>query len=86
MPLKFFFTGGTESEDGGVESRQSVKERVRQIIDGEDKHHPLSDEEVAEQLNERVRPVHRPAHGHEVPQGARASRRRASAASGRRFS
>jgi len=51
VPLKFFFTGGTESEDGGVESRQSVKERVRQIIDAEEKHRPLSDDEVAERLN-----------------------------------
>jgi len=51
VPLKFFFTGGTESEDGGVESRQSVKERVRQIIEGEEKHRPLSDDEVAERLN-----------------------------------
>jgi RNA polymerase sigma-54 factor len=47
VPLKFFFTGGTENEDGGVESRLSVKERVRQIIDAEDKHNPLSDDEVA---------------------------------------
>jgi RNA polymerase sigma-54 factor len=47
VPLKFFFTGGTENEDGGVESRLSVKERVRQIIEEEDKRTPLSDDEVA---------------------------------------
>jgi RNA polymerase sigma-54 factor len=51
VPLKFFFTGGTENEGGGVESRVSVKERVRQIIDGEDKAAPLSDDEVAERLS-----------------------------------
>ncbi len=51
VPLKFFFTGGTESEDGGVESRQSVKERVRTIIEGEDKSSPMSDDEVADRLN-----------------------------------
>lgn len=51
VPLKFFFTGGTENEEGGVESRQSVKERVRQIIESEEKHRPLSDDEVAERLN-----------------------------------
>ena len=51
VPLKFFFTGGTESEDGGVESRHSVKERVRQIIDAEEKQRPLSDDEVADRLN-----------------------------------
>lgn len=53
VPLKFFFTGGTENEDGGVESRLSVKERVRQIIDEEDSTSPLSDDEVAERLKEK---------------------------------
>jgi RNA polymerase sigma-54 factor len=51
VPLKFFFTGGTENDDGGVESRVSIKERVRQIIDAEDKANPLSDDEVAERLS-----------------------------------
>ena len=49
--LKFFFTGGTENEDGGVESRLSVKERVREIIAREQKGEPLSDDQVAEQLS-----------------------------------
>jgi RNA polymerase sigma-54 factor len=53
VPLKFFFTGGTENEDGGVESRLSVKERVRELIEDEDKHSPLSDDEVAERLKQR---------------------------------
>lgn len=53
FPLKYFFTGGTENEDGGVESRLSVKERVRQLIEAEDKHNPLSDDEVAERLKDQ---------------------------------
>jgi RNA polymerase sigma-54 factor len=53
VPLKFFFTGGTENEDGGVESRLSVKERVRELIGDEDKQNPLSDDEVAERLKDR---------------------------------
>ena len=53
VPLKFFFTGGTENEDGGIESRLSVKERVRDLIEEEDKHSPLSDDEVAERLKDR---------------------------------
>ena len=52
VPLKFFFTGGTENDDGGVESRVSIKERVRQIVEGEDKANPLSDDEVAERLTQ----------------------------------
>ena len=50
MPLKFFFTGGTENDDGGVESRVSIKERVRQIVATEDRANPLSDDEVADRL------------------------------------
>ncbi len=52
VPLKFFFTGGTENDDGGVESRVSIKERVKQIIAGEDVASPLSDDEVAAHLSQ----------------------------------
>ena len=52
FPLKFFFTGGTTAEDGTVESRMSVKQRVKDIIDNEDKSNPLSDDEIAERLKE----------------------------------
>lgn len=48
--LKFFFSGATKSVDGGVESRSSVKQRVKEIIDGEDKKAPLSDEEIVKRL------------------------------------
>jgi len=51
VPLKFFFTGGTENDDGGVESRVSIKERVKQIIAAEDVASPLSDDEVAAHLS-----------------------------------
>jgi len=50
VPLKFFFTGGAETADGETMSRFSVKEKVREIIENEDKKSPLSDEQVAEQL------------------------------------
>ena len=50
FPLKFFFTGGTRTTDGHVRSRKSVKELVRTVIDNEDKHNPLSDDEVAARL------------------------------------
>jgi RNA polymerase sigma-54 factor len=48
--LKYFFTGGTESDDGSVESRASVKQKVLAIIEAEDKANPLSDEEIADRL------------------------------------
>lgn len=52
FPLKFFFTGGTENDDGAVESRVSIKERVRAIIGAEDAAAPLSDDDVARRLTE----------------------------------
>jgi RNA polymerase sigma-54 factor len=50
--LKYFFTGATASVDGGVESRASVKQRVKEIIDAEDKRKPLSDEAIVTKLKE----------------------------------
>ena len=46
-PMKFFFTGGTVSQDGTMESTVSIKQKVRDIIEKEDKRHPLSDEDIA---------------------------------------
>ncbi len=47
VPLKFFFTGGAETADGETVSRRSVRQRVKSIIDDEDKQSPMSDEQVA---------------------------------------
>ena len=52
FPLKYFFSGGTIAEDGSVESRVSVKQRVKDIVDNEDKSAPLSDDEIATKLKE----------------------------------
>ena len=50
--MKFFFTGGTVSQDGTMESTVSVKQKVRDIVDKEDKSRPLSDEEIARILKD----------------------------------
>jgi len=50
FPLRSFFTGGTESGNGEATSWDSVKARVKEIIDGEDKRKPLSDEAIAAKL------------------------------------
>jgi len=50
FPMKFFFSGATESSSGGAESRVSVKKRVEEIISREDRSKPLSDEDIAEKL------------------------------------
>jgi RNA polymerase sigma-54 factor len=49
FPLKKFFTGATEGA-AGTESTVAVKERVKEIIDAEDKASPLSDEDIATRL------------------------------------
>lgn len=51
FPMKFFFTGAAPGgETAGLESRDSVRNKVQEIIAGEDKQKPLSDEEVVEKL------------------------------------
>lgn len=52
FPLRYFFTGGTDTTDGDTTSWDSVKERVRMIIDEEDKKKPHSDDQVASLLQE----------------------------------
>ncbi len=53
VPLKYFFTGGAETNDGETMSRLSVKQRVKDIIQGEDPKNPLSDEQVADMLKQQ---------------------------------
>lgn len=47
FPLRYFFTGGTETEDGESMGWDRVKTRVREIVDAEDHKHPLSDDQIA---------------------------------------
>ncbi|MGD2109087.1 MAG: RNA polymerase factor sigma-54 [Phycisphaerae bacterium] len=46
-PLRYFFTGGTETEDGESMGWDRVKTRVRELIDAEDKKTPLNDDQIA---------------------------------------
>ena len=48
--MKYFFTGGTSGGNGEQASWSSIKQRIRQVIDEEDKRNPLSDEGLAEKL------------------------------------
>ncbi len=50
FPLRYFFTGGTETDQGDSVSWDAVKARVQQIVDSEAKDHPLSDEDIAKAL------------------------------------
>jgi RNA polymerase sigma-54 factor len=58
FPLKDFFTGATQALDGEMESRRSVRQKVKELCDAEDKSKPLSDDEIVAKL--------RSVHGVEV--------------------
>jgi RNA polymerase sigma-54 factor len=51
-PLRYFFTGGTETGDGKTTSWDSVKVRVKELIEAEDRQAPYSDDRVAALLKE----------------------------------
>ena len=48
--LKYFFTSSLQGADGDEVSAESVKERIRAIIEAEDARHPLSDQHIAKML------------------------------------
>jgi RNA polymerase sigma-54 factor len=50
FPLKFFFIGGTATESGEVQSQTSIKQRIAELVAAEDATNPLSDEDLAAQL------------------------------------
>lgn len=49
-PLRRFFSGGTQSADGEDMSWDAVKEKLKVIINEEDKSNPLNDDEIVEKL------------------------------------
>ena len=50
FPLKRFFCGGTTSADGEEVAWDTVRLKLQEIVDHEDKQHPLSDEDLVKQL------------------------------------
>jgi len=53
VPLRRFFTGGTQTETGEEVSWDSIRAALQEIVDAEDKKRPLSDEKLVEQLKGR---------------------------------
>jgi RNA polymerase sigma-54 factor len=53
VPLRRFFSGGTETSSGENVSWEAVKEMLREIVESEDVLHPLGDEALAGALRER---------------------------------
>lgn len=50
LELKFFFSGSIARENGVDISTRSVKDRIRILVENEDKKHPLQDKEIVEIL------------------------------------
>ncbi len=48
--LKYFFTSSVKGADDSDVSAESVKNRIRVIVEGEDKKRPLSDQKIAQML------------------------------------
>ena len=59
FPLKFFFSDGYVTESGEELSTREIKAALRDIIDTEDKHKPLSDEALSSLLAKRGFPIAR---------------------------
>ncbi len=51
--MKFFFTTGVGSENGDAQSANAVKDYIAEIVEKEDRHIPLKDEEIVALLSER---------------------------------
>ncbi len=52
LPLRKFFSGGTEDANGSSLSWEAVRGKLQQIIDAEDKSKPLNDEQIRKKLSE----------------------------------
>ena len=53
FPLRRFFSGGTITEDGTDMSWDAVKEKLRVIVENEDKTKPLSDDAIVTKLEDQ---------------------------------
>ena len=50
FPLKRFFGGGTQTDDGEEVAWDTIRVKLQELIDGEDKRSPLSDDDLVEAL------------------------------------
>ena len=50
FPLKRFFVGGTRSDDGDDVAWDTIRIRLQELVDNEDKTAPLSDDDLVGEL------------------------------------
>ena len=53
FPLKYFFSEGISTDSGEEVSSREVKQIIKELIEGEDKNKPFSDEKIEEILNQK---------------------------------
>lgn len=58
-PLKFFFSDGYVTGSGEEMSARKIRKALKEIVDGEDKKNPYTDDELAEQMNAKGCPIAR---------------------------
>jgi len=51
FPLKYFFSEGLENNDGEEVSTRGLKKALQEIVDGEDKKKPLTDEQLVSEMS-----------------------------------
>ena len=52
-PVKYFFTDRMTTTDGNEISNEEVKKNLRELIENEDKRHPMTDLQVVEEMQKR---------------------------------
>ncbi|MBO4263997.1 MAG: RNA polymerase factor sigma-54 [Bacteroidales bacterium] len=53
FPLKYFFSEGLENQEGEEVSTRELKKVLQECVDAEDKHKPLTDEQLVEKMSAR---------------------------------
>jgi RNA polymerase sigma-54 factor len=51
FPLRRFFVGGTRGQDGEDVAWDAIRVKLQELVDQEDKSHPLSDDEIVNRLS-----------------------------------
>jgi RNA polymerase sigma-54 factor len=52
FPLKYFFSEATHTQSGEEISTREIKQKLRELVDNEDKNHPITDDELVEILHQ----------------------------------
>jgi len=50
VPLRRFFTGGTQTDSGEEVSWEAIRAALKEVVEAEDKSNPLSDDKLADEL------------------------------------